>query len=188
MRRNRCSAGVSAGGGSLRKAPSATAWSRKASRMRPQYRCRSSAPKKSRFCPSVLVVLGSEAALGAAHSFVTQQDLSSGESCAAQTCLVAPQMRFGAELCCFALVSLMFGCRSTQSLRDDCISEASVVCPACDRDEDCMIVSNRCLASAACTHVRRDPPLSVVAVGCNIEYDRPPASSCGCVEGVCRGR
>jgi hypothetical protein len=79
------------------------------------------------------------------------------------------------------------GCRGEQELRDDCPT-AGGACPTCREDTECVIVSNECHAHAACTHRDRDPPLAVNMIGCNYEYDRPPAERCGCVDGTCRAR
>lgn len=78
-------------------------------------------------------------------------------------------------------------CRGEQELRDDCPT-AGAACPACTKDEDCAIVSNPCHASATCTSRARTPTLAVNQIGCNLEYDVPPAEHCGCIAGVCRAR
>lgn len=87
----------------------------------------------------------------------------------------------------FVLCLVTAACRGEQQLRDDCPT-AGQACPACTADADCVIVSNPCLETASCTSRRREPPLSVAQLGCNGEYDLPPAERCGCVAGVCRSR
>jgi hypothetical protein len=87
-----------------------------------------------------------------------------------------------------AITAVTFAaCRGEQELRDDCPS-AGNACPACTADADCTIVSNTCLEAATCTSRKREPALAVVQIGCNWEYDAPPAERCGCVAGVCRAR
>ena len=86
-----------------------------------------------------------------------------------------------------ALFGALASCKGEQTLRDDCPT-AGTACPACTGDDECMIVSNECNESASCTHRKREPQLSVNQIGCNAEYDRPPASKCGCVANVCRSR
>lgn len=81
---------------------------------------------------------------------------------------------------------LLVACRGEQGLVDDCVGNDA--CPACDADADCEIGSNTCEENAFCTSVRRDPALAVTQIGCNVEYDRPPAAACGCVDHVCRSR
>jgi hypothetical protein len=85
-----------------------------------------------------------------------------------------------------ALLALV-ACRGEQELHDDCPT-AGTACPACATDADCIIVSNTCNEGAACTHRHRDPQLSVTQIGCSVEYDRPPAERCGCVDRMCRVR
>ncbi len=87
-----------------------------------------------------------------------------------------------------AVVALvLLACRGEQELRDDCPS-AGAACPACREDADCVIVSNTCHEVATCTSKTRNPPFAVDQIGCNWEYDRPPAERCGCVAGVCRSK
>lgn len=87
----------------------------------------------------------------------------------------------------FALAGLLAACHGEQRLTDDCPT-AGTACPACTSDSDCIIASNACHEYATCTHLRREPPMSVNQIGCNDEYDKPPAERCGCVERVCRSR
>jgi hypothetical protein len=92
-------------------------------------------------------------------------------------------------VCGVFVVGALFvlSCKGEQELRDDCPS-AGGACPACATDADCFILSNPCHESAVCTHRRREPALAVNQIGCNSEYDLPPADKCGCVDAVCRSR
>ena len=82
------------------------------------------------------------------------------------------------------------GCRTTQTLNADCVAapNADATCPTCTADSDCVIVSNPCHDSAACTHRKRKPELAVTLIGCNRENIVPPPESCGCVAGACKPR
>lgn len=93
----------------------------------------------------------------------------------------------GVLLFALVLAGILACGKGEQELRDDCPT-AGTACPACTSDSDCTIVSNPCHETATCTHARREPVLTVNQIGCNSEYDRPPAERCGCVSSVCRTR
>jgi hypothetical protein len=86
-------------------------------------------------------------------------------------------------------LSAVLACHGEQELHSDCVKSPDV-CPPCTTDAECIIVSNECHESAACTHRDRDPPLAVNQIGCSseLEYDRPPPERCGCARNVCRAK
>ena len=95
---------------------------------------------------------------------------------------------FGLALgACLLLATLGGGCLGLQDVRDYCVDaqgQPNGNCPTCERDEQCVIVSNACHSTAACVHV--DVELAVNQIGCNLEYDVPSDDVCRCQQGLCR--
>jgi len=85
---------------------------------------------------------------------------------------------------------LLAGCLGRQVLTSPCVSTASAsdpaACPACQSDADCYVLSNPCYETASC--VPKEGNWAVTLLGCTREYEVPPASECGCVEGVCQAK
>lgn len=78
-----------------------------------------------------------------------------------------------------------------QDLKSPCASDEpeatdTEFCPPCETDADCVIASNPCYREALC--VPEHGGWVIDDVGCSPfqKRDVPPASSCGCVENVCR--
>ncbi|MGC4118586.1 MAG: hypothetical protein QM765_29320 [Myxococcales bacterium] len=90
-------------------------------------------------------------------------------------------------LACVCLLTVA-GCLGRQTLTSPCLSTKAAsdpaACPACKSDTDCYVLSNPCYESASC--VPKDGNWAVTLLGCTREYEVPPASECGCVQGVCQ--
>lgn len=76
-----------------------------------------------------------------------------------------------------------------QALESPCadLPVSEDVCPACNTDADCGVLSNPCHASAIC--VPSEGNWGVTADGCLFLAQRavPAASRCRCVDSVCQG-
>ena len=80
------------------------------------------------------------------------------------------------------ILVLLLACRQAE-LVDACLEDPAL-CPACERDADCVLSGHPCLETVDCAH--RDAELSTIQIGCSaaLEYARPPPESCACVETV----
>lgn len=79
---------------------------------------------------------------------------------------------------------LLAACRQA-TVVDACLDEPDL-CPACAEDADCALGGNACTETVYCLH--EDATFAVIQIGCSkaLEYDWPPADTCGCIDTVCQ--